>query len=108
VNLTNDGYFGTTAAREQHMSLVRMRAAENRRWIVRSTNDGVTASIDPAGRIWQTLKPLVVTSGRLRFNYIPEVTFYSRFGDVFAWTCMAIAVGFLIWSQVPTFDTRKE
>jgi apolipoprotein N-acyltransferase len=103
VNLTNDGYFGTTAAREQHLSLVRMRAAENRRWILRSTNDGITASIDPAGRIWHTLKPHEETSGRLRFSYIHETTPYSRFGDVFAWGCLIVAIAFLVASQLPTF-----
>ena len=43
VNMSNDGYFGHTSAREQHLELVRMRAAENRRWILRATNDGITA-----------------------------------------------------------------
>ena len=51
VNLSNDGYFGRSAAREQHLDLVRMRAAENRRWILRATNDGITVTVDPAGRI---------------------------------------------------------
>lgn len=104
VNLTNDGYFGDTAAREQHVSLVRMRAAENRRWIVRSTNDGLTASIDPAGRIWQTLPPQTETSGRLGFAYMRETTVYSRFGDVFAWGSLVVALLCLALSQVPTFS----
>jgi apolipoprotein N-acyltransferase len=104
VNLTNDGYFGTTAAREQHMSLVRMRAAENRRWIVRSTNDGLTASIDPAGRVLQTLKPQIETSGRLQFSYVKETTVYSKYGDIFAWTCLALAAAFLVYSQMPSFS----
>jgi apolipoprotein N-acyltransferase len=104
ANLTNDGYFGSTAAREQHLSLVRMRAAENRRWILRSTNDGVTASVDPAGRVWKTLKSNVETSGRLPFSYVRETTFYSRYGDVFAWTCLGLAVVLLILTQVPTFS----
>ena len=80
-----------------------MRAAENRRWILRSTNDGITASIDPAGRVWQTLKPHEELSGRLQFSYISDLTLYSRFGDIFAWTCLAIAIVFLVLSQVPTY-----
>jgi apolipoprotein N-acyltransferase len=103
ANLTNDGYFGSTAAREQHLSLVRMRAAENRRWVLRSTNDGITASVDPAGRVWKTLKANVETSGRLPFSYVRETTFYSRYGDVFAWTCLGLALVLLVLTQVPTF-----
>jgi len=44
-NISNDGWFGRTAARRQHLLIVRMRAAENRRWILRSTNDGITAPL---------------------------------------------------------------
>ncbi len=57
VNLSNDGYFGHTEAREQHLLLARMRAVENRRFLIRSTNDGITAVIDPAGRIATKLPP---------------------------------------------------
>jgi apolipoprotein N-acyltransferase len=101
VNLSNDGYFGRTAAREQHLSLVRMRAAENRRWILRSTNDGVTASIDPAGRVMQTLPPFQETAGRLGYTPRSDLTFYSKFGDLFAWTCLGLAGVLLLVSQVP-------
>jgi apolipoprotein N-acyltransferase len=81
-----------------------MRAAENRRWIVRSTNDGLTASIDPAGRVLQTLKPQIETSGRLQFSYVKETTVYSKYGDIFAWTCLALAAAFLVYSQMPSFS----
>jgi apolipoprotein N-acyltransferase len=91
VNLSNDGYFGPTAAREQHLNLVRMRAAENRRWIVRSTNDGVSASIDPAGRVAQTFEPLKETAGRLGYRPQSHLTFYSKYGDLFAWFCLCLA-----------------
>ncbi len=47
VNISNDGYFGHSAAREQHLEIARMRAVENSRWLIRSTNDGITAVIDP-------------------------------------------------------------
>lgn len=103
ANLSNDGYFGGSAAREQHLSLVRMRAAENRRWILRSTNDGITAAIDPSGTIAKTLPQYISTSGQLPFRFIREQTFYTRNGDWFAWTCCGIGAAFLLLSQVPTF-----
>jgi len=89
VNLTNDGYFGRTSARAQHLLLARMRAAENRRWLLRPTNDGVTASIDPAGRIIERMEPYVQEAARLSFSWIGENTVYTRWGDWFAWLCLA-------------------
>ena len=56
-NISNDSWFGKTAARYQHLLIVRMRAAENERWIVRATNDGITAAIDPAGRVLRSRVP---------------------------------------------------
>jgi apolipoprotein N-acyltransferase len=93
LNLSNDGYFGGSKAREQHLSLVRMRAAENGRWILRSTNDGVTAMVDPAGRVTQRLPEYQRISGVLRFNYLMELTFYVRYGDWFPWVCLIVSLG---------------
>ena len=89
VNLSNDGYFGHSAAREQHLELVRMRAAENRRWILRATNDGITAMIDPAGREIARLPLYTQTSAVFRYNPETGTTPYVRFGDWFAWACLA-------------------
>ncbi len=89
VNLSNDGYFDHTAAREQHLSLVRMRAVENRRWILRATNDGITATVDPAGRIVYRAPPYQELASDVTFRYIKDVTAYSRYGDWFAWICLA-------------------
>ena len=91
-NLSNDGYFAHSAAREQHLNLARMRAAENRRWILRSTNDGITAMIDPAGRDYRTVTPYRQLAADMRYQYLPETTFYTRHGDWFAWGCLAIAL----------------
>jgi apolipoprotein N-acyltransferase len=92
VNLTNDGYFGRTSARGQHLLLARMRAAENARWLLRVTNDGVTAAIDPAGRLTEQFEPYVVTGGRLNFNWIRTTTVYTRHGDWFAWSCLVVGI----------------
>ena len=51
VNISNDGWYGNTGAPLQHLNMARMRAIENNRWLLRDTNTGVTAVIDPYGRI---------------------------------------------------------
>jgi apolipoprotein N-acyltransferase len=99
-NISNDGWFGKSAAREQHLSMVRMRAAENQRWILRSTNDGITASIDSAGRLRGTLPLFVQATSYTGFNYIAEQTVYTRYGDWFPWLCAVLAVMCLIAERV--------
>ena len=77
VNISNDGYFGHSAAREQHLEIARMRAVENRRWLLRATNDGITADIDPAGRIVERLPMYQETEARAGFDYTSGITFYT-------------------------------
>jgi apolipoprotein N-acyltransferase len=93
INISNDGYFGHSAAREQHLELVRMRAAENRRWILRATNDGITATVDPAGRVAFRAEPYQLLSALVPFEYRRDVTIYTKFGDWFAWGCLAAGLG---------------
>lgn len=92
-NLSNDGYFGETAARLQHLDIVRMRAVENRRWILRATNDGLTAAIDPAGRVRGKLPPYLEAAFPTGFNYITAQTFYTRHGD---WLPVLCAIGAML------------
>jgi apolipoprotein N-acyltransferase len=92
VNLSNDGYFGNSAAHEQHLEIVRMRAAENRRWILRATNDGITAAIDPRGRVVDRLVPFEQTAALMPYEYERAETPYTRYGDWFAWGCFASAL----------------
>jgi apolipoprotein N-acyltransferase len=102
-NLSNDGWFGKSQARYQHLQVVRMRAAENARWIVRATNDGITAVIDPAGRLVNELPEYREISGRLRFRFRSDLTFYSRFGDWFVAVCAFIAAAGLWLGFMPRF-----
>ena len=99
VNLSNDGYFGHSAAREQHLQLVRMRATENRRWILRGTNDGITATVDPAGRVIYRAPLYRELSVMVGYNYNQNITPYTRFGDWFAWGCLAIGLAMVAWSR---------
>lgn len=93
VNLSNDAYFGHSEAREQHLLLARMRAVENRRYLIRSTNDGITAVINPAGQIVQRLPMYQEVAAPMRFGVVENTTFYSRHGDWFAWSCLTVGVG---------------
>lgn len=99
-NISNDGWFGKSAARAQHLAMVRMRAAENRRWILRSTNDGITATIDSAGRLRGTLPLYVQATSYTGFNYVNGQTLYTRWGDWFPLACAALAVMCLIAERV--------
>jgi apolipoprotein N-acyltransferase len=99
-NISNDGWFGQSAARRQHLSIVRMRAAENRRWILRSTNDGITATIDSAGRLRQTLPLSVEATSHTAFDYISGKTLYTRYGDWFPWLCASLALLCLVAERV--------
>lgn len=91
VTISNDGWFGKSAARYQHLRIARMRAVENRRWLLRSTNDGVTVAIDPAGRVTQAAPEYVETATRMNYGYVREQTFYTRHGDWFVLLCALMA-----------------
>ncbi len=97
VNISNDGWYGDTSAPWQHLNMARMRAIENHRWVLRATNTGVTAAIDPYGRVTMAAPRHIRTSLRVGFDYETDVTFYSRYGDLFAYFCgvvTAVALGF--------------
>lgn len=96
VNLSNDAYFGHSDARQQHLLIARMRAVENRRYIIRATNDGITAIIDPAGRIVKRLPPYEELAAPVRYGIVENTTFYARHGDWFAWSCLAVGVGLAV------------
>ncbi len=91
VNISDDGWYGDTSAPWQHFNMARMRAIENRRWLVRATNSGVTAAVDPLGRVTQSTPRHVMTSLAVRYGYRSDTTFYTRYGDVFAKLCAIIA-----------------
>lgn len=103
INLTNDGYFGRSAAREQHLWLARMRAVENHRWLLRSSNDGLTVAIDPVGAVWDAQPEYRRLTARLRFGAIQERTMYTNYGDWFAWLCLAIGVAGFAWAWMPKY-----
>jgi len=98
LNISNDGWFGRSAAAEQHLHMVRVRAVENRRWIVRATNNGFTASVDPYGRMVEPLPPDVRAAADLPYDFRADETIYARFGNWFAWLCAIVSAILLLLS----------
>jgi apolipoprotein N-acyltransferase len=98
VNITNDAWYGRSAAPYQSLAQVTLRAVENRVPIVRAANTGISAIIEPDGRIrWQS-ELFEMTWHTDDISWSGVRTFYSRYGDVFVWVCagftlVAIGVG---------------
>jgi apolipoprotein N-acyltransferase len=92
VNISNDGWYGDSGAYAQHLKQARMRAVENARWLLRDTNTGVTAAIDPYGRIVATVPRKVRTALEAPYALSQDTTFYTRYGDWFAYTCAIICL----------------
>jgi apolipoprotein N-acyltransferase len=98
VNISDDGWYGDTSAPWQHLNMLRMRAIENRRWILRDTNNGVTAVIDPYGRVRQSIPRHQVDALPAAYGFRDDVTFYTAHGDVFAWLCLIFGLGLIGWA----------
>ena len=96
INISNDSWFGRSQARYQHLQIVRMRAAENARWILRATDNGVTTVIDPAGRVVRTTEEYTELAPRFQYRYREGQTFYTRYGDWFVALCAVFAAGGLM------------
>ncbi|MGB8112322.1 MAG: apolipoprotein N-acyltransferase [Candidatus Sulfotelmatobacter sp.] len=96
VNLSNDGWYGDSGAYAQHLNQTRMRAIENDRWLLSATNTGVTALIDPYGRIVARLPRKQRAALLAPYALTSVTTFYSRHGDWFAWLCAIISGGALL------------
>jgi len=95
VNITNDAWFGETSGPWQHLGMLPLRAVENRVGIARAANTGVSAFVAPSGRITRML-PLFergILADRVPLRR--SATVYTRFGDWFAYACLALSAGAL-------------
>jgi apolipoprotein N-acyltransferase len=100
VNLTNDGWYGRSAAPYQHLAITRLRAVENRRYLLRAANSGFSAFIEPTGRIQISTSLMIEAVCEGRFRFLAEKTLYTRYGDVLVFLCAIILFGFLIFAEV--------
>jgi apolipoprotein N-acyltransferase len=101
VNISNDGWYGDSGAYAQHLKQARMRAIENDRWLLRTTNTGVTAAIDPFGRVAATVPRKIRTALDASYALVDSKTFYTRHGDWLAYLCAIISAGAILVALTP-------
>lgn len=94
VNITNDIWFGDTSCPEQHLMLAVFRSVENRVWMVRAANTGISAFVDPAGRI-RDRTPLFTQAVRVcEIQKLSLPSLYKKWGNGFPVAC-SLLVGLL-------------
>lgn len=90
TTITNDAWFGRSAAPEQHFSMVVFRAVENRTPVARAANTGISGFIDSRGRVLKTSGLFEPSWLIEELEYYGEKTVYTRFGDLFGWTNLVL------------------
>lgn len=103
INISNDGWFGRSSAAAQSLMMARVRAVENRRWLLRDTNTGFTVDVDPYGRIVARLAPFARAELDAPYGFRSDLTPYTRFGDWLAWLCVIATLVFIL----AAFKRRK-
>ena len=96
INMTNDAWYGVSSAPYHHLIFSQYRSIETRRWLVRSTNTGISAFIDPVGRFYETssLFSEAIAWHDIQLRY--GKTIYVLLGDWVAWGCL-VFLGFAIF-----------
>lgn len=107
VNLTNDGWYGRSAAPYQHLEIARWRAVENRRYLLRATNSGFSAVIEPTGNIQSVTGLMQEGICEGRFAFLSEKTIYTRYGEVLVFLCAIILMGSVILAEWKHVAFRK-
>jgi len=114
LNISNDGWFGRGIQQPQHLAICAFRAVENRVGIARAVNTGISAFIDPSGRVHDAVKGGAWNGRAGHFGYAVanlginrRMTFYSRYGDWFAWSCAAIWLVLFVDYWVTRVRTRE-
>jgi apolipoprotein N-acyltransferase len=98
IEMTNDGYLGPTPVLRQHLANAVFRAVETNRPVLRITNVGITAYINEHGNV---IDPAKNYSEDTRVWSLSRSdgshTFYVKCGDWFAWLCLALTLGLLMF-----------
>jgi apolipoprotein N-acyltransferase len=94
ANLTNDAWFGDSTEPWIHLALAKFRAVEQRKFFVRSTNSGVSAFIDPVGRVISNTETFEEAAQHATLRWLKGKTPYTLWGDAPWWLASAASVLF--------------
>jgi apolipoprotein N-acyltransferase len=96
VTISNDSWFGNTSAPYQHLSMAVFRCIENRRYLLRSTTNGISALVSPGGEILYQSPYNTADRFMGSFKYIKQKTFFTCCGYLFPYFCLIFVVVYLI------------
>lgn len=98
INITNDAWYGTSSAPYQHLDMARWRAVEFRVPLIRAANTGISSIFDATGRACGAIS--LNQEGFLVCSVHPfrTLTFYAKWGDLFAWLCGLVTAGGLLYA----------
>lgn len=100
--VTNDGWWEDTSGKDQHLQYAKLRAIENRRWVARSANTGISAFINQRGDIVQKTEWWVPAALEQEINLNEELTAYTRYGDWIVYLALMgclVSVGLLFFRK---------
>lgn len=96
VNITNDAWFGRSSAPYQHLAMAAFRAVENGVYLIRAANTGISAIVAPTEGIVKATDLFVEAALSGTIHLKEGMTFYTRYGDLFALGCVAFALATLL------------
>jgi len=106
VFITNDSWWGNTSGARQHSQYAILRAVENRRWVVRCANGGISCFIDPYGNMYDRTAMYTQASVVRSIQPLTEKTFYTEHGDWIARIAGIISALFLISTLINVLRSR--
>jgi apolipoprotein N-acyltransferase len=106
--ITNDGWWEDTSGKDQHLDYAKLRAIENRRWVCRSANTGISAFINQRGDVVKQTKWWTHTAIKQDINLNSDLTFYTLYGDYIPKTASMVAIAGIIWILVGTLKDRRK
>lgn len=109
--ITNDGWWGNTSGKDQHLLYAKLRAIETRRYVVRSANTGISGFINQRGDIVKESKWWTRTALKEDINLNDEITAYVNYGDIIAKISIVLGLlgaAFIVISKIKEKRTRSK